>query len=139
MTYVDDCTIVGDSMDCIEALITSLHDGMENFIVQDEGSINKCLGVRITQLDDLSFIIQIVLYQFVTKLIQICYIQICYIQFCIKLDTKWAQGVLVITIFLNRRPAECCSGQIWHSDVKQENTYSYVISTGTRKLKMTTL
>jgi hypothetical protein len=26
LTYVDDCIIVGDSMDCIEALITLLHD-----------------------------------------------------------------------------------------------------------------
>jgi hypothetical protein len=36
-------------------LITSLHDGTENFIVQDEGSIDKYLGVSITQLDDQSF------------------------------------------------------------------------------------
>jgi hypothetical protein len=26
LTYVDACIIVGDSMDCIEALITLLHD-----------------------------------------------------------------------------------------------------------------
>ncbi len=39
----------------------------------------------------------------------------------------------------NRRPAERCCGQIWHSVVKQEDTYSYVISTGARKLELTTL
>jgi len=36
-TYVDDCIIVGDLMDCIEALITSLHDGMH-----DLDKIKKC-------------------------------------------------------------------------------------------------
>jgi hypothetical protein len=39
----------------------------------------------------------------------------------------------------NRHPAECCCGQIWHGVVKQEDTYSYVISTGVRKLELTTL
>ena len=42
-------------MDCIESLIPSLHDGKKNFVVQDEGSIDKYLGVSITQLDDASF------------------------------------------------------------------------------------
>ena len=55
MTYVDDCIIVGDLMECIEALITSLHDGAENFILKDEGSIDKYLGVSISQLDNNSF------------------------------------------------------------------------------------
>jgi hypothetical protein len=39
----------------------------------------------------------------------------------------------------NRRPAERCCGQIWHGVVKQEDTYSYVISTGAQKLELTTL
>ena len=55
LTYVDDCIIVGYSTERIEALITSLHDGTENFILQDEGSIDKYLGVSISQLDDKSF------------------------------------------------------------------------------------
>jgi hypothetical protein len=55
LTYVDDCIIVGDLMDYIEALITLLHDGTESCILQDEGLIDKYLGVSITQLDDLSF------------------------------------------------------------------------------------
>ena len=55
LTYVDDCIIVGDSAERIEALITSLHGGTENFILQDEGLIDKYLGVSISQLDDKSF------------------------------------------------------------------------------------
>ena len=55
LTYVDDCIIVGDSMDHIKALMTLLHDGTENFILKDEGSIKKYLGVSIVQLDDKSF------------------------------------------------------------------------------------
>ncbi len=42
-------------MDLIESLITSLHDGKENFVLQDKGSIDNYLGVSITQLDDASF------------------------------------------------------------------------------------
>jgi hypothetical protein len=55
LTYVDDCIIVADSMVCIEQLITSLHSGMENFILQDKGSIDKYLGVNIEQLNNSSF------------------------------------------------------------------------------------
>jgi hypothetical protein len=55
VTYVDDCIIVADLMVCIEQLITSLHDSMENFILQDTGLIDKYLGVNIEQLNDLSF------------------------------------------------------------------------------------
>ena len=55
LTYVDDCIIVGDLTDCIEALITLLRDGTENFILKDEGLIEKYLGVSIVQLDDKLF------------------------------------------------------------------------------------
>jgi hypothetical protein len=55
LTYVDDCIIVGNKMDRIESLITSLHDGKENFVLQDKGSIDKYLGVSNTQLDDAFF------------------------------------------------------------------------------------
>ncbi len=55
LTYVDDCIIVADLMVCTEQLITSLHHGKENFILQDKGSIDKYLGVNIEQLSDLSF------------------------------------------------------------------------------------
>ncbi len=50
----DDCIIVGDSTSRINTLINSLHNGMEKFILQDEGSIDKYLGVSITQLDGVS-------------------------------------------------------------------------------------
>ncbi len=53
LTYVDDCIIVGDSMDRIDALIQSLHGGSEKFVLQDEGSIDKYLGVNIKQLDSM--------------------------------------------------------------------------------------
>ncbi len=55
LTYVDDCIIVADSMVRIEQLITSLHNGTENFILQDKGSIDKYLGVNIEQLNYSSF------------------------------------------------------------------------------------
>jgi hypothetical protein len=55
LTYVDDCIFWGDSTERFGALITSLHDGTENFILKDEGSIDKYLGVSISQLDDKSF------------------------------------------------------------------------------------
>ena len=55
LTYVDDCIIAADLMVCIEQMIPSLHDGMENFILQDKGSIDKYLGVNIEQLNNLSF------------------------------------------------------------------------------------
>jgi hypothetical protein len=55
LTYVDDCIIVADLMVRIQQLITSLHDGTENFILQDKGSIDKSLGVNIEQLNNSSF------------------------------------------------------------------------------------
>ncbi len=36
-------------------MVTSLHDGHENFTLQDKGSIDKYLGVNISKLDDNSF------------------------------------------------------------------------------------
>ena len=47
---MDDCIIVGDSMHQIDALIQLLHGGDEHFVLQDEGSINKYLGVNIKQI-----------------------------------------------------------------------------------------
>ena len=45
LTYVDDCIIVGDWMHQIDALIQSVHGGDEHFVLQEEGSIDKYLGV----------------------------------------------------------------------------------------------
>ncbi len=55
LMYVDDCIIVGDSMDWIDALIQSLHEGDKNFNLQDNGLIDKYLGVNIKQIDKDSF------------------------------------------------------------------------------------
>ncbi len=55
LTYVDDCILVGDLQDWLNALVTSLHNGKENFALQDEGSIDKYLGVDISQVDGTSF------------------------------------------------------------------------------------
>ncbi len=48
---MDDCIIVADSMNWIDALLQSLHGGDKNFVLQDEGSIDKYLGVNIRQID----------------------------------------------------------------------------------------
>jgi hypothetical protein len=42
-------------MNRIDELITSLHGGDENFVLQDEGSIDKYLRVNIRQIDKDSF------------------------------------------------------------------------------------
>jgi hypothetical protein len=47
LTYVDDCIIIGDTHNQINMLIQSLHEGNENFVMQDEGLIDKYLGVDI--------------------------------------------------------------------------------------------
>ncbi len=52
---MDDCIIVAKSMNGIDELITSLHGGDENFVLQDEGSINEYLGMNIIQIDKDSF------------------------------------------------------------------------------------
>ncbi len=54
-TYVDDCIIIINMSDCINKLILSLHEGDENIVLQDEGLIDKYLGVEIKQLDDFLF------------------------------------------------------------------------------------
>jgi hypothetical protein len=51
LTYVDDCIIVANSMNWIDELLQSLHGGDENFVLQDEGSMDKYLGVNIRQID----------------------------------------------------------------------------------------
>jgi hypothetical protein len=56
LTYVDNCIIVGDSKQQINALIKLLHGGDEHFVLQDKGSINKqYLGVNIKQFDANTF------------------------------------------------------------------------------------
>ena len=54
LTYVDDCIIVGPSMENINCFVNSMNNGYGNFILTDEGDINKFLGIwteaRIIQL-----------------------------------------------------------------------------------------
>jgi hypothetical protein len=52
---VDDCIIIGNTHNQINALIQSLHEGKENFVLQDKGLIDKYLGVDVRQLDETSF------------------------------------------------------------------------------------
>jgi hypothetical protein len=53
--YVDNCILIGDLQDWLNVLVTSLHNGNKNFALQDEGSIDKYLGVEIFQVDSSSF------------------------------------------------------------------------------------
>jgi hypothetical protein len=55
LTYVDNYIIVGDSMQQIDAMIKLLHRGDKHFVLQDEGSINKYLGVNIKQINANTF------------------------------------------------------------------------------------
>ena len=55
LMYVEDCIIVGPSMDRIDSFFKSMKTGKENFVLTDEGDINKLLGIEITQLDDRRF------------------------------------------------------------------------------------
>ena len=55
LTYVDDCIIVGPSMKDINGFVESMKSGSENFVLTNEGDINKFLGIEIIQLDDKRF------------------------------------------------------------------------------------
>ena len=48
LTYVDDCIMVGPDMKLINKFVESMKNGSENFILTDEGDINKFLGIKIT-------------------------------------------------------------------------------------------
>ena len=52
LVYVDDCIIIGDSIARIDVLIHSLMNGPEKFVLTDEGTLEKFLGVNISRLDD---------------------------------------------------------------------------------------
>jgi hypothetical protein len=55
LTYVDDCIILGKTMSDVDAVIFSLHVGKENFSLIDQGSIDKYLGLLITDIDSNTF------------------------------------------------------------------------------------
>ena len=52
LTYVDECIIVGPSMKDIDGFVKSNRSGSENFVLANEGDINKFLGIEVSQLDD---------------------------------------------------------------------------------------
>ena len=55
LTYVVDCIIVANKMRDIDNFVKSMQNGKENFILTDEGDIDKFLGIEIKQLDDKRF------------------------------------------------------------------------------------
>jgi hypothetical protein len=55
LTYVDDCIILGKNMADVDSVISSLHEGTENFQLVDQGSIDKYLGLLIQDIDATSF------------------------------------------------------------------------------------
>ena len=55
LTYVDDCIIIGEQMSDINVSINWMHEGKENFILTDEGDVNKFLGIEITKYEDSLF------------------------------------------------------------------------------------
>ena len=55
LTYVDDCIIIGEQMSDINTFIDLMHEGQENFILTDEGDVNKFLGIETTKYEDSLF------------------------------------------------------------------------------------
>ncbi len=47
ITYVDDCINVSNSMKDINSFVTSMKDGPKEYVLTDEGDINKFLGIEI--------------------------------------------------------------------------------------------
>ena len=55
LTYVDDCIIIGPSMDKIDAFVKSMQVGPKTITLTDEGNIYKFLEIEITYLDNKRF------------------------------------------------------------------------------------
>ena len=52
LVYVDDCIIIADNSMRIDYLIHSLKNGKEKYILTEEGTLDKLLGINITPIDD---------------------------------------------------------------------------------------
>ena len=52
---MDDCIILGKNMADVDSVISSLHEGTENFQLVDQGSIDKYLGLLIRDINATSF------------------------------------------------------------------------------------
>ncbi len=50
ITYVDDCIIVSNLMKDINTFVKSMKDGPEEYVLTDEGDINKFLGIEIKEI-----------------------------------------------------------------------------------------
>jgi hypothetical protein len=55
LVYVDDCIIVGLDMNDINNFVQSMQNGLENFILMDEGNIDNFLGIEIKCLGPKEF------------------------------------------------------------------------------------
>ena len=55
LVYVDDCIIIGKDMGEIDGFMKSMQRGSENFVLTDEGSIDKFLGIEIKRLGKQEF------------------------------------------------------------------------------------
>jgi hypothetical protein len=55
LIYVDDCIILGKDMAIVDAVISSLKEGHEEFQLVDQGSIDKYLGLLIRDIDANTF------------------------------------------------------------------------------------
>ena len=55
LVYVDHCIIVGKEMSDIDQFIFSMQNGQENFVLTDEGSTGKILGIEIKHLGPQAF------------------------------------------------------------------------------------
>ena len=74
LVYVEDCIIVSDSKARIDVLVHSLQNGKETYILTEEDTINKFLGINITRLDDERYeLLQPFLIQIITDYIKTDY------------------------------------------------------------------
>jgi hypothetical protein len=55
LVYVNDCIIVGKDMGEINEFVRSMQQGSENFVLTDEGSVDKFLGIEIKRLGKQEF------------------------------------------------------------------------------------
>jgi hypothetical protein len=50
ITYVDDCIIVSNSMKDFNTFVKSMKDSPKDYVLTDEGNINKFLGIEIIEI-----------------------------------------------------------------------------------------
>ncbi len=55
LVYVDNCINLGLDLSEIDKFVVSMQNGPENFILTDEGNIDKFLGLEIKQLEPKEF------------------------------------------------------------------------------------